>query len=138
MAVRLHGAQMVLRSETPEPMEQESRGPLMAHFAIRGLMHEVALRADVDPDKLSFMYAVQVVQRRLARYAAIHSPPEESPARGYPRRDSAGASRLRQESGQHPRREAEVERLQPVAPSANMQPRCFQAGRDRDVNSIGG
>ena len=37
----------------------------MAHFAIRGLMHEAALQADEDPDRLSFVHAVHLVQRRM-------------------------------------------------------------------------
>ena len=69
-----------MRSKTPELVEQEFRGLLMAHFAIRGLMHEAALKADEDPDRLSFLRAVRVVQRRLARYAAIPPSAEESPA----------------------------------------------------------
>jgi hypothetical protein len=28
----------------------------MAHFAVRGLMHEAALKADEDPDRLSFLF----------------------------------------------------------------------------------
>lgn len=36
----------------------------MAHFAIRGLMHEAASKADEDPDRLSFLHAVCVVRRR--------------------------------------------------------------------------
>ena len=43
----------------------------MAHFAIRGLMHEAALKADEDPDRHSFIHSVYVVQRRMARYDAI-------------------------------------------------------------------
>jgi hypothetical protein len=45
----------------------------MAHFAIRGLMHEAALQADEDPDNLSFLHAVRVLQRRMAR--GIATPP---------------------------------------------------------------
>jgi hypothetical protein len=52
-------------------VKQEFYGLLMAHFAIRGLMHEAALEADEDPDRLSFIHAVHVVQRRMARFAAI-------------------------------------------------------------------
>ncbi len=37
----------------------------MAHFAVRGLMHEAALKADEDPDRLSFLHAVRVVRRKL-------------------------------------------------------------------------
>ena len=67
----------MLRSKTPQLVEQEFYGLLMAHFAIRGLMHEAALRADEDPDRLSFLHAVRVVQRRMARFAAIPPSAEE-------------------------------------------------------------
>ena len=47
------GAPIVLRSKTPDLVRQEFYGLLMAHFAVRGLMHEAALSADEDPDRLS-------------------------------------------------------------------------------------
>ncbi len=75
LKIHLRGAQIVLRSKTPELVQQEFYGLLMAHFAIRDLIHEAALRADEDPDRLSFLHAVRVVQRRIARVAAI--PPSE-------------------------------------------------------------
>lgn len=71
LKTHLRGAQMVLRSKTPELVEQEFWGLLMAHYAIRGLMHEAALKVGEDPDRLSFLHSVRVVQRRLARFAAI-------------------------------------------------------------------
>jgi hypothetical protein len=71
LKTHLRGAQIVLRSKTPELVQQEFYGLLMAHFAIRGLMHEAALEADEDPDRLSFLHAVRVVQRRMPRYVAI-------------------------------------------------------------------
>jgi hypothetical protein len=67
----LRGAQIVLRSKTPELVKQEFYGLLLAHYAIRALMHEAALRTDEDPDKLSFLHTVRVVQRRLPRAAVI-------------------------------------------------------------------
>jgi hypothetical protein len=80
LKTHLRGAQIVLRSKTPELVKQEFYGLLMAHFAIRGLMHEAALRADEDPDRLSFLHSVRVVQRRLARFAAIPPSAEKSSA----------------------------------------------------------
>lgn len=71
LKTHLRGAQIVLRSKTPELVEQEFWGLLMAHFAIRGLMHEAALKADEDPDRLSFLHTVHVIRRRMARSAAI-------------------------------------------------------------------
>jgi hypothetical protein len=84
LKTHLRGAQIVLRSKTPELVRQEFFGLLMAHFAIRGLMHEAALKADEDPDRLSFLHSVHVVQRRMARYAAIPPSAEKS----FPRSDS--------------------------------------------------
>jgi hypothetical protein len=43
----------VLRSKTPDLVRQESWGFLLAHFAVRGLMHEAALAAGKDPDRIS-------------------------------------------------------------------------------------
>ncbi len=77
LKTHLRGAQIVLRSKTPDLVRQEFYGLLMAHFAIRGLMHEAALRADEDPDRLSFLHAVRVVRRKLAVYAAIPPSGEE-------------------------------------------------------------
>jgi enoyl-CoA hydratase/carnithine racemase len=71
LKTHLRGAQIVLRSKTPELVQQEFYGLLMAHFAVRGLMHEAALRAGEDPDRLSFVHSVRVVQRRMPRFVAI-------------------------------------------------------------------
>ncbi len=78
LKTHLRGAQIVLRSKTPELVKQEFYGLLMAHFAIRGLMHEAALQADEDPDRLSFVHAVHVVQRRMPRFAAISPSAKKS------------------------------------------------------------
>ena len=80
LKTHLRGAQIVLRSKTPELVQQEFFGLLMTHYAIRSLMHQAALKADEDPDRLSFLHAVHVVQRRLPRYVAISPSEEENPA----------------------------------------------------------
>ena len=51
---------------------------MMAHFAIRGLMHEAALQADEDPDRFSFLHAVRVVRRKMAVYSSIPPSDEDS------------------------------------------------------------
>jgi len=61
----------VLRSKTPDLVLQEIYGLIMAHYAIRGLMHEAALKEDIDPDRLSFVHAVRVVRRKLPIYVAF-------------------------------------------------------------------
>ena len=71
LKTHLRGAQMVLRSKAPDLVRQEFYGLMMAHFAIRGLMHEAALQDDCDPDRLSFLHAVRVVRRKLALSKAI-------------------------------------------------------------------
>lgn len=71
LKTHLRGAQMVLRSKTPDLVRQEFYGLMMAHFAIRRLMHEAALQDDCDPDRLSFLHAVRVVRRKLALSKAI-------------------------------------------------------------------
>jgi hypothetical protein len=78
LKTHLRGAQIVLRSKTPKLVQQEFYGLLMAHYAVRGLMHEAALRADEDPDRLSFLHAVRVVQRRVGAYGAIPPSAEET------------------------------------------------------------
>jgi hypothetical protein len=71
LKTHLRGARIVLRSKTPDLVRQEFYGLLMAHFAVRGLMHEAALSADEDPDRLSFLHAVRVVRRKMAAFGAI-------------------------------------------------------------------
>ena len=71
LETHLRGAKIVLRSKTPDLVRQEFYGLLMAHFAVRALMHEAALKANVDPDRLSFIYAVRVVRRKLPAFNAI-------------------------------------------------------------------
>jgi len=71
LKTHLRGARAVLRSKTPDLVRQEFWGLLLAHFAVRGLMHEAALRADEDPDRLSFLHAVRVVRRKLPLLAAF-------------------------------------------------------------------
>jgi hypothetical protein len=71
LKTHLRGSRIVLRSKTPDLVRQEFYGLLMAHFAIRGLMHEAALRADEDPDRLSFLHAVRVARRKIARFASL-------------------------------------------------------------------
>lgn len=67
----LRGARTVLRSQTSELIRQECYGLLLAHFALRGMMHDAARRGGRDPDRLSFTHAVRVVHRSMPRFAAL-------------------------------------------------------------------
>jgi hypothetical protein len=71
LKTQLRGARVVLRSKTPALVRQEFWGLLLAHFAIRGLMHEAALRADEDPDRLSFSHTVRIIRRKIPLFAAL-------------------------------------------------------------------
>jgi hypothetical protein len=77
LKTHLRGARRVLRSKTPELVHQEVWGFLLAHFAIRTLMHDAALGAlprARDPDTLSFTHAINVTRRTLAHVTAIPPP----------------------------------------------------------------
>jgi hypothetical protein len=71
LKTHLRGPRIILRSKTPDLVRQEFYGLLMAHFAVRGLMHEAALKSGQDPDRLSFLHAVRVVRRKMALFGAI-------------------------------------------------------------------
>jgi hypothetical protein len=71
LKTHLRGAQIVLRSKQPDLVRQEFYGLMMAHFAIRGLMHEAALKADEDPDRLSYLHTIRVLRRKLPLFVAL-------------------------------------------------------------------
>jgi len=77
LKTHLRGAKIVLRSKTPDLVRQEFYGLLLAHFAVRGLMHEAALRVGEDPDRLSFLHAVRVLRRKLPLYGVVPPSGEE-------------------------------------------------------------
>lgn len=62
---RLLGRHPILRAKTPDLVEQEIEGLMLAHYAIRHFLHEAACAAAEDPDRLSFTHAVNVVRRRI-------------------------------------------------------------------------
>jgi hypothetical protein len=57
------GPRVVLRSKAPDGVTQELWGYLCVHYAVRWLMHAVALAADADPDRLSFTRSLRVARR---------------------------------------------------------------------------
>jgi hypothetical protein len=56
-----------LRSQHPREVAQEVYGLLLAHLALRTLMHQAALREGLDPDRLSFTGALRVLRRAIPR-----------------------------------------------------------------------
>jgi hypothetical protein len=115
LKTHLKGAQRVLRSKTPELVQQEAWGFLLAHFALRALMHEAALGAlprARDPDTLSFTHTLRVTRRTLPHVAVIPPSGPAAPAAGPPpraRRSARGARELEPRSRRAPRRQAEDE-----------------------------
>lgn len=57
------GPRAVLRSKKPEGVVQEVYGHLCVHYSIRTMMHEAALAAELDPDRLSFTRSLRVARR---------------------------------------------------------------------------
>ena len=57
-----------LRSHKPVAVIQETYGLLIAHFVIRFLMHEAACLAGIDPDRLSFTNALEVVRNAVDQF----------------------------------------------------------------------
>ena len=78
LKTHLRGSQIVLRSKTPALVKQEFYGLLLAHYAIRGLMHEAALKEDTDPDTLSFTHTVRVIRRKLPSFVSFPPSGEKS------------------------------------------------------------
>ncbi|HSH80050.1 MAG TPA: IS4 family transposase [Herpetosiphonaceae bacterium] len=60
-----------LRSLTPAGVIQELYGVLLAHYAVRVLMHAAALQADLDPDRLSFVHALEVVRDAVSEFQMV-------------------------------------------------------------------
>jgi hypothetical protein len=57
-----------LRSLKPVGVIQELYGLLIAHYAVRFLMHEAALQAGVDPDRVSFVHTLHVLQDAIPEF----------------------------------------------------------------------
>lgn len=67
----LRGRGEVLRSQLPDLVEQQMWGLLLAHYAIRALLHDAADPAGYDPDRMSFIKGLRVVRRQVSDQAAI-------------------------------------------------------------------
>lgn len=73
LKTHLRGARIVLRSLMPYGVYQEFYGLMLAHFAVRSVMHDAALMADEDPDRLSFVHTIRVIKRKLPLF--VSTPP---------------------------------------------------------------
>jgi hypothetical protein len=83
----LRGRGEVLRSKTPDLVEQQMWGLLLAHYAIRALLVDAADEAGYDPDRLSFIRGLRLARRsRRVATARARVTPTPRPARPGPRR----------------------------------------------------
>ena len=74
---RILGPGAALRSKTPNLVCQENDGLMLAHCAVRCLVHVAADKAGEDPDRMSFVHAVRVMRRRIINPGAF---PPSGPA----------------------------------------------------------
>lgn len=57
-----------LRSLKPVGVIQELYALLIAHYALRYLIHQAALHAVIDPDRISFVHALEVVRDAIPEF----------------------------------------------------------------------
>jgi hypothetical protein len=79
LKAHLSGRAVPIRSQTPAGVVQEVYGLVLAHYVIRRVMHDAAVTASVDPDRLSFVNTLRVLQARLPE------APRQAPAGWYSR-----------------------------------------------------
>jgi hypothetical protein len=60
-----------LRSKEPALVRQELYGLLLAHYMVRWWMHQSACEANLDPDRLSFTHAVEVLDTACYEFALV-------------------------------------------------------------------
>lgn len=66
-----------LRSQKPAGVIQEAYGLLLAHYAVRAIMHEAAVQNGLDPDRLSFINALRIMRETLSEFQM--TTPEQLP-----------------------------------------------------------
>jgi len=69
------GPRAVLRSKSPELVQQEIWGHLCCHYAIRTLMLDAATHIGHDPDRISFVAALRITRRSLSHSSFSPSQP---------------------------------------------------------------
>lgn len=57
-----------LRSLKPVGVIQELYALLIAHFVVRSIMHQAALTADLDPDRLSFVESLRLIRAAIPEF----------------------------------------------------------------------
>jgi hypothetical protein len=71
LKTHLHQRRRVLRSKTPDLIRQEFYAWVLAHYAVRWLMHAGATQGDLPPRRLSFVANVQLLKREQPQSGAF-------------------------------------------------------------------
>jgi len=77
LKTHLRQSRRVLRSKTPELVRQEFYGWVLAHYAVRWLLHQGATRHRIPHEELSFTGHVELLRRTQPRSGAF--PPRAAP-----------------------------------------------------------
>jgi hypothetical protein len=72
--VHLRGPGRILRSTSPDLVQQEIYGYLLTHYAITALISRAATAADIDPDRVMFMRTVRIIRRQVTADPAAFPP----------------------------------------------------------------
>ncbi len=70
----LRKGQITLRSKVAELVEQEFWGLLLAHYLVRKMMAQAALKRGIDPDDLSYQGSVEILKSTQAGPVLSFSP----------------------------------------------------------------
>jgi len=70
----LRRGQVTLRSKVAELVKQEFWGMLLAHYLVRKMMAQAALKQGIDPDELSYQGSVEIIKSTQAG-PVLSSPP---------------------------------------------------------------
>jgi hypothetical protein len=62
-----------IRSKSPVGVVQEIYGLILAHYVVRRVMHDAAVVASQDPDRLSFLDSLRVLQCQLPESPRVNS-----------------------------------------------------------------
>jgi hypothetical protein len=65
LKTHLSGREVPVRSKTPAGVVQEVYGLVLAHYLVRRVMHDAAVTASIDPDRLSFSDSLRVLHCHL-------------------------------------------------------------------------
>ncbi len=65
------GPRLVLRSKSPDLVQQEIWGHLCCHYAIRTLMADAAHHSGHDPDRMSFVAALRISRQSVGHRSAF-------------------------------------------------------------------